>query len=257
MTNKEGLDPQTIEVLARLVLTAVKQGWFDKILNVFRKPHRVLVLGATGTGKTNMIDSFTQIMPEAIHYMARTRYPKSRSIKNMGEVFKVVDTPGDELYESIRMPEIRKAMARGLSGIINVVSFGYHEYRIGKREAIDSSGNVRVDFLERHRDVEKRALGEWVSLLGDREIAGWLITVVAKADLWWDRKEDVLRHYESGPYFDALGNARSLRPIVLPYCSVFHRFYDEGPLSGCFDDSDRTRLRTDLLCSLLQAVGKG
>ena len=48
MTSKEVLDSETIGVLTRLALTAAKQGWFDKILNAFRKPRRVLVLGAAG-----------------------------------------------------------------------------------------------------------------------------------------------------------------------------------------------------------------
>jgi len=40
----------------------------------------------------------------------------------------------------------------------------------------------------------------------------------------------------------------------MEYCSVFHKFYGEGPLSGLFDEQDRVDLRAHLLRELLAAV---
>jgi hypothetical protein len=95
------------------------------------------------------------------------------------------------------------------------------------------------------------------------DLASWqprydrgLINVITKADLWWDRKNEVFRHYKAGAYFDALGDAKTLEPIFLEYRSVFHKFYGEGSISGRFDESDRIRARGNLLGTLLAAIGK-
>ena len=56
-------------------------------------------------------------------------------------------------------------------------------------------------------------LSEWVGLLGDRETAGWLITVVTKSDLWWEQRATVREYYESGAYHEALGPYRISIPM--------------------------------------------
>jgi len=149
-------------------------------------------------------------------------------------------------------------MSRGISGIINVASYGYHEYTIKeKAEAVNANGSVKEAFLKKHRQIEIDMLAEWTTLLGGRDTAGWLINVITKADLWWDRQDEVFQHYKEGPCYEALGDAKSLEPIFLEYCSVFHKFYGEGSISGRFDESDRARARGNLLSTLLAAIGKG
>lgn len=120
----------------------------------------------------------------------------------------------------------------------------------------EDDGSVRPEFLEQNRLSEIRLIEEWNYLLGDPETAGWLITLVSKADLWWDREEEVLSYYRTGEYFDALGAAKSLHPVILPYCSVFHKFYKTGSLSGRLDDADRLRLRAALIRHLIAAVNE-
>ncbi len=98
-------------------------------------------------------------------------------------------------------------------------------------------------------------LNEWTPFLGGLDSVGWLITVVTKADLWWKRRDEVLPHYQTGPYFRALGEAQSLKPVVLEYCSVFQKFYGQGAMSGDFQDSDRIRAKAQMIRSLLAAIG--
>jgi hypothetical protein len=47
-----------------------------------------------------------------------------------------------------------------------------------------------------------------------------------------------------------------LKPVVMPYCSVIHKFFGRAPVSGMFDDNDRATLRDHLIAQLLSAVGK-
>lgn len=183
-----------------LLKTAYKQGWLDKLATSLRKKHKVLVLGPTGAGKTNILESLTELIPKAIDQMNRTEFVQKHSIKISKQPFVFIDTPGQTLHKGRRISSIREAMAGKIDGVINVVSYGYHEYRIGKKEAIASDGTINESFLERHRLVEMEALKEWTLLLGGRETARWLITVVSKADLWWHQREEVLAHYQSGKY---------------------------------------------------------
>jgi len=245
------------KIAIKVLEIAIKQGWLDRLLNAFRKKHTILVLGSTGAGKTNFLQSLTELTPKAIDQMNRTEFAQKHSVKIKKQPFVFVDVPGQALHSTRRIRAIRETMSGKLSGIINVVSYGYHEYRIGKAKAVNANGSASKAFLEKHRQIEIDALVEWTSLLGSRDTTGWLLNVITKADLWWDRKDEVFQHYASGPYFEALGEAKSLEPIFLEYCSVFHKFYGDGALSGSFDESDRVRARGNLLCTFLEAVGKG
>lgn len=93
-------------------------------------------------------------------------------------------------------------------------------------------------------------------IIGSRDTADWLITVVTKADLWWPARDSVLAHYSTGDYAKELANANELRPVVMEYCSVFKRYFGEAPMAGTFEESDRTRARGHLLKQLLAAIGK-
>jgi energy-coupling factor transporter ATP-binding protein EcfA2 len=240
----------------KLIELAVKQGWIDRLVDALKKKHRIIVLGSTGAGKTNFIDSLTALVPKTIGQMERTEFAKHNAIKISKSPFIFVDTPGQLHHHSRRIKAIREAMRKKIAGVINVVSFGYHEGRTGKREALRVDGTIKESFLEKNRKVEIEALDDWKILLGGRETVDWLITVVTKADLWWNQRDEVLEYYQRGAYYEALGTAQSLNPVVLEYCSVFHKFFGEGPLSGTFDEDDRVRLRAHLLRELLSAVSE-
>src|ERR1700754_1711743 len=239
-----------------LISTAHKQGWLDRLITAVRKKHKVVVLGSTGVGKTNFLNSLTESIPSAVDIMNRTEIAKKHRVKIQKSPFIFVDTPGQEPHKSRRLKAIREALASHISGVINVVSYGYHEYRIGSKDAVDDNGIVSEEFLSAHRAIEIAALEEWIPVLGGPEAAGWLITVVSKADLWWDRRDEVLEYYRTGAYYEALGSAKSLHPIVLEYSSVFQKYFGKARMSGDFEDNDRIRVKAHLIEELLAAVGK-
>ena len=245
-----------IEALFRVLNIAVEEGRIESFLHVLQRRPRILVLGSTGVGKTNLLESLVNTMPQAIHHMNRTDFAKSHNIKIAKQPFRFIDTPGQKLHSSRRKPAIRNAIRKPLAGILNVVSYGYHEYRLPPSKVIDRDNTVPEAFLDRHRQIEIEALGEWTHILGDPDTTGWMVTVATKADLWWNDRESAVAHYTSGPYFGALGPAKSLAPAFLEYCAVMHRFYDRVPLAGTFDDRDRVSMRARLLEFLLDAVGK-
>ncbi|MCF8070683.1 MAG: 50S ribosome-binding GTPase [Deltaproteobacteria bacterium] len=242
------------KVAEKLIKIAIKQGWFDKLVTVFQKKHKILLLGSTGVGKTNLVQSLTEITPKAIHHMNRTEFIKKQHIKIAKKPFVLIDTPGQAEHKYYRKEGMLDVMKEKISGIINVVSYGYHEYRIGVDKVYRKDGSFRANFLKRHRENEIEAIKKWTPLLGTPELIKWIITVVTKADLWWDYRESILQFYEQGKYYDNLGEAKSIHHVV-EYCSVIHKFYGKGRVSGLFDDSDRIRLQVNLLRTLTESIG--
>ncbi len=236
---------------------AHRQGWLDGLRTLFRKRQAVLVLGSTGVGKTNLIGSLTELLPAAIHHMTRTEFAARHKLRIGSEPFVFIDVPGSTEHRPRRVKAIREAMATGTCGVINVTAYGYHEWKIGSRTAVTTEGQVIKTFLKHHRGVEIAALPEWAALLGDVEAAAWLMTVVSKADLWWDQRDKVLTHYRDGAYAKAMKEAAQQSHTVLEYCAVFHKFYSQGRLSGHFDEHERARVRAQLFAALLAAAGRG
>ncbi|MBL8230947.1 MAG: GTPase domain-containing protein [Bryobacterales bacterium] len=251
------LDLGATEAKAAIALLklAYRQGWLDRLVTLLRKKHHILVLGCSGAGKTAFLDSLAASIPSAIDRMNRTEFAQKHSIRIAKVPFVFHDTPGQTLHHSRRMQAVREAMKGSIAGIINVVSYGYHESRVD-REVATIGGKVNEEYLAQRRLQEIDALYEWTALLGDNGTVGWLMTVVTTADLWWDRRETVLDHYSAGPYSTALEPARSLRPVIVEYCSVFQKFYGEAPMCGDFQDADRSRAKGHLLSQLLVAVGR-
>ena len=241
---------------AEIYQLAKKEGWVDRLISSLRKKHRVLVLGPTGTGKSNLIESLTQLVPEVIDRMNRTEFAERHRIEAAGSLFEFTDTPGQARHKSARLNIIREEMAKGIDGILDVVSYGYHEGRGNKSKAVTEDSRPNPEYLQARRKVEIDALAEWTPLLGGGVTASWNITVVTKADLWWDERDAVIAHYESGNYSASLGDVKALRGAVIEYCSVFHRYFDEVPLPGSFDESDRVRTRQHFVKTLIAAIGK-
>lgn len=174
------MDTETIELIVK---AAKEQGWFEKLMDYFSKKHNILVLGCSGAGKTELIKSIGSINPEIIHFTSRTRDKTISEMKINKVPFEFIDIPGEETDLSIRNQAIIDH-ASELDAVINVVSYGYHEYTYGKEEAILNGHGISEDYLESNRAREIDTIPEWsISLGGVRKYR--LITVVTKADLWW------------------------------------------------------------------------
>lgn len=243
----------TIKAMNTILETAEKHGLIDKIKKLFAKKRTVLLLGTSGVGKTSLVASLNGLVPEAIHYLARTQIAIKHRMKFDGAKFEFVDTPGQEHHDSRRIKEIRQSMKQDHLGVINVTSFGYHEHSTGLPDAFRPDGIISQDYLARHREVEIEGLKEWVGLLGDTNTTRWFATVVTKADLWWDERDAAIDYYRNGKYSEHLGGMKQLHPVVIEFCSVIHRFYGEGPVCGTFDDEVRNILRLNFLKTLVEA----
>ena len=236
-----------------IIQIAHKQGMFDRLLDVFKEKHKVLVLGTTGVGKSNFIKSLESLIPETIDRMQRTAEAKERRVRLGRRIFDLSDTPGDPARFGHRDDAITEARSRLIPfGLVHVVSWGFHEYRTGHAEAVEH-GRASAKWLDDHRKIEIDRMLEWAPRLGGRP--AYTITLVSKADLWWGSHDEVLSHYaEEGSYWQAIRAVASRGHVVLPYSSVTHPFYGMAPTAGLFSSEDRQRCQQALLQELFLSV---
>ncbi len=246
------------EAIARAGIKAFKyaeqRGWLAQVKDYFKRKHTVLVLGSTGSGKTQLIDSLHTMIPEAIDRMNRTEFAKKHRLRLGREPFIFVDTPGQRLSATRRVRPIRRYLRQGIAGVLNVCSFGFHEYKADSTLALTRDATPRQQWLRDHRREELNRIDELFSIAGDGHGIPWLITAVTKADLWWSYRDQVMAYYEQGDYADAVREqAKYLDHVALEYCSRIQKYYGAAAVSGEFDESERTKLRAALIKALLSA----
>jgi predicted GTPase len=231
----------------------------------------VLVFGCTGTGKTSLINSLEARAGAApkIDVESRTHSIIPRAISLSGTRFRIIDTPGWQdasgwessermVNEAVLLPlqerdhGILNRIAR--VGIINVVSYGYHEYSAEAREEFQTSAVMASPAaLERHRDREVSAFRDMAASVAQSGTRiDWMITAVNKADLWTEEWSEVQGHYAKGAYREAFGEffGKSITFIITRYCSIFKKFYDAIPMSGFLDDGLRSAINEHFLSNL-------
>jgi 50S ribosome-binding GTPase len=232
-----------------------ERGVYEKVKDFVtrKKPCEVIVLGASGTGKSSFlryvrgIDAY--IRPEI-------RTDKVTEVKGKIDktLFRFIDTPGEARHAEKRKKGILDAYHAKSLGIINLVSYGYHEGAAGGKKAVEDI-KPSEKYLEASRAVEIDLLAEWTSLLAGRGgPAKWLITIITKADLWWtpEQSQVVLDYYSNGPYYNALGEAKSITQSVRVFSSINQLFYGRVPMSGFYSDDQRIKDRDALIALLLE-----
>jgi energy-coupling factor transporter ATP-binding protein EcfA2 len=235
---------------------AEKEGLLRRIGNFLsgHKRKNVLVLGASGVGKTQFTESLIGLVQE-IRREQRTQKPVKSNISVDKKPYEFTDTPGQIFHAFERKPEILKAIQGKIDGIINVVAYGYHEGDRGVEEALDERHKVRASFLQDMRQQEIDLLSEWTDNVGAAEAGKWLITLITKADLWWDQRDKVYAYYRTGPYRDALDSVTHLKPMVCGYCALRQRFFGQAPMSGMFSTVEFRDLYLDFFRVFAEAVG--
>ena len=239
------------KILEEVVEHSVENGRLDQLKAALRRRQNVLLLGSTGTGKSNLRRAIKRETVD-IPISDRTMVVENERIRITDHFFKIHDTPGDISLDGQRQKAYRAHLRQREPIILNVVSYGYHEYPAGQEQSpLTATGRPSALYLRAHRQIEMDMLGEWLGLL-DPALTKFVLTIVTKADLWYANRVEVLKHYRSGEYSRLLREAGWRNTSVLPYSSVFHRFFDDGVVPGFFGDSDRKRTHTIFLRDLVK-----
>ena len=212
-------------------------------------------MGASGVGKTQLIRSLTSLVPELVSIVERTHFVEKNRIEVDGKLFEFVEAPGELIRYKIRDSAIKEAVRQKYSLIINVVASGYHEYsEHNANRVFDEEGNIFEEFTETHKEIEIDMLSEWCEQFDRSKSLPNLVTVVSKADIWWDQRENVILHYKDGEYASFL-DGFDFDHAVVGYSARVHRMHDAGKLSQYFDDDCKADLRGQLFRTIFSGLG--
>lgn len=200
--------------------------------------HKVLVLGASGTGKSTMVAHLRDKEPADQSTSATTEYKAYKC----GKSVLLVDTPGHGTLEHDRTQTVKEASTAKRLIVINVVACGYHEpLTPGSKSPRGKDGQPPGAYLKRMRELEMKRLQDFVPMLiRTAKARPPVITVVNKADLWWtpDNEEDVLKSYKQSEYSEGLNHPDH---YVIPGCFCTQRFFGKFPMKGYVGDEERAR----------------
>lgn len=85
-------------------------------------------------------------MTPPIDRKTRTEIAARHRLEVAENLLEFIDTPGQELHAGARQDEYLKALKSGVSAIMNVVAYGYHEYGIDRKSAITLALGHEPDF---------------------------------------------------------------------------------------------------------------
>lgn len=217
-----------------------------KIMLLVRSNRKIVIFGLSGAGKSQFINSLQKNLVLA----ARTE--TTEKIKFEIDDFPIlfIDTPGHSGRQYPRKQELTEILKNGVEGIINVVSYGYEENPDFTFDDIFTPKNeVKESFLKLNRKAEVERLAEWLPLIHPNNIK-WIINLVNKADLWWDKLEAVNKHYLYEEYNDAFKQIHNYSNVLtLPFCSIIKPYY-ETRSSGIFGEIHKEQLYSHFLHQL-------
>ena len=153
---------------------------------------------------------------------------------------------------------ITQANAKSYKGVINIVSYGYHQYDCDPRPNFTRDDLEK--YLQDHRERELTGLKSWVPYVNQIGFRPFVMTIVTKADLWYGR-HGVETYYQAGAYYQKLCELAHvpgdrLDHFVVIMSSRKQKFYGQIEPAGAWDDDARANARSNLIEQLLQAVGE-
>lgn len=246
-------------ILIPLIIKALTENdLIDVLKSLGRKQKKVLLTGTTGVGKTLFIDSLIKDIVEAIPRSERTQAIIKTKRRDKHIRYVLIDTPGGHSNFIFTSKKIIDLILEKRPVVINITSYGYHEYDLLKKEIsknvfLSTDKNIiNKKYLENHRELEYKRLLEWKNFFQIIN-PSWFITVMTKADLWWNDKEECLEYYKKGKYANIFKDLKDSQHICLPYCSIINKFYDVKPHTD-FDETNKNELKNGFMKSFKEIL---
>ena len=229
---------------------------------LFSKPYSVIVYGASGVGKTEFCRALLERDIECTDAPRTVIHQVENLILNDGHKIRLYDLSGHISYKMNRNKVIETIARQKSYGIINVVSFGYHEvpnaqnlktFKVANGD--EKSYEIDTQYIKENLQREFEQAKEWHTGSHLSTNIGWIITVVNKADIWFAKYDQVMEYYQSnGEYSKNLfGNNVRLVKYVYPYSSIISPFCKK-PMVIEFGERKKLEMHENLKKDLLRLV---
>ncbi len=221
----------------------------------FRPPLKIAVLGESGNGKSCFLSVLTgkNYTGESTRYNQIVKYilPNGRRVH-------FIDCPGQKLYHGQRLDVKRDILNGKYHAIINVVCYGYNESE-GTAISIFKSGTdeIKDNYLSNNIKFELDRLTEWVPDIKAQSKVKWVLTLINKADVWFDSAETekkIINYYTAGAYYDVLKQLLGFCELhVLPYCSTISPFGGKSMLLH-ISETDKKKLHLNVIKNITDFI---
>jgi hypothetical protein len=167
----------------------------------------ILILGPGGVGKTTLgrllAGEYNLLLDPPGQYSESLDIERY-SLKEAPDV-EVVVAPGQHHRREATWAELLGDIAGGrCRGVVLLNAFGYHtlgqiSYKSLPQYQGDKEEFLRA-FLGDRRTLELAILRQLAPHLLANRGKLWMLSLVAKQDLWWTKRNDVEKHYKEGDY---------------------------------------------------------
>lgn len=217
------------------------------------KPAKILIIGVSGSGKTQFLNSFLGIpmLQDNRTYVPDNKY----FIFDNGRKIQFIDLPGHTTLQGARQKYIDEITKNKIKGIINVVNYGYNDAEQNNADVFKTGENeVKPAYLIDNRKSELSQLKEWLNRIHGESKPDWIITIVNKADIWYNQKDEVMDYYENGDYGDEFKEIKRVtNHFVFKYCSVINPFGGR-PMTLIMSELEKNEMQKHLKESLLRLI---
>jgi len=178
----------------------------DTVRRWFLGKSRILILGAGGTGKS----TFAKTISGGFDWLHDSPWDYDQSLVSERltlqhhRTVEVLILPGQKQRRAREWPKVASAIAAGkYAGVIYFSTFGYHTPAEASLKMLTGEKTKEAAlerYLARTRQDELdvfKTVADPVRLSPKRL---WLLSVVAKQDLWADEDDAVQAHYRAGEY---------------------------------------------------------
>jgi energy-coupling factor transporter ATP-binding protein EcfA2 len=184
-------------------------GWFSSPKEIQGASRFILIIGPGGVGKSTAARMLSGDI-EAATFIPEP-YAESVSVERVrladdNEV-EIVVLPGQTHRRDSTWAGIQADLASGqYRGVVVICAYGYHSlgdylnpqsHRLYQKDAPDK---FLESFLAEGRAEEIKVVEHVAGSIAANQHPCWLLTLVAKQDLWWDQREAVEAHYREGNY---------------------------------------------------------
>ncbi len=218
MAEGEGFE---LEKPAREITRGVLRGIWDWIHDLRGgsepqvKPERgILILGPGGTGKTTLARLLSGQLDWLDDQPGRYRESVDLEFFTLTDDpdVEVVVAPGQDYRRASSWPELLTQVASGVfRGVVLMNAYGYHTFSTRSYKTHHLYKGSKPEFLKAYftdrRDDEIRVLKQLAQHLAVCPQRVWLLSVVAKQDLWGTQQDAVEEHYQRGEYTKELAPA--------------------------------------------------
>jgi hypothetical protein len=203
-------DPATIKT----AIEFAKIGWDNKkavsaVLSRIRRwwngPHKILVIGSGGTGKTTLglilSGEFDWLKVEPSEYKESFNVEVVRAKSSTIEAYVV---PGQKKHRLSTWRAIEQKLAAGeFRGVIFVSSYGYHSFSVASLKQIKpglAKEKALDEFIRQGQAEEVEMVKRLSPFIQASPRKMWSLTLVTKQDLWYPNRLEVESHYQTGEY---------------------------------------------------------